>query len=121
MTEYVVNTTPFAMTTQISGSTLAFKDPAGQTISADTLVFLLDNNQTATLRVHDVSSTIPMSPTPSGWSRPTGATYIELSVVAPIEQAQAHVLRADDGTQEGKIRTMHVKTKPTGTLPGDGP
>lgn len=121
MSEYTVDTTPFAMTTQISGSTLAFYDSAGQPISADTLVFLLDSSESATLRVHDVSSTIPMSPTPSGWTRPSGANYIQLVVVAPIEQTQSHELRADDGTQAGKVRTMGIKTKPRGTLPDPSP
>lgn len=119
MTEYTVTSSPFVMTTQISGSTLAFYDVSGGPIDADTLVFELDSNETALLRVHDVSSTIPMSPTPSGWTRPTGVTHIQVTVVAPIEQSQAHVLRADDGTQAGKIRTMNVKTKPKGTLPDE--
>lgn len=118
MTEFVINDTSLALQSRLDSNALALLDASGGTLEADTFCFTLDPAERAALRVLDPSSTVALQVTPTGWTR--GAGYIEMLVVAPLVESVSFELRADDGTTAGKVRTMHIKTRPKGTLPADG-
>lgn len=116
MTELVITSAFLILQSRLDPTALALLQADGSMLEADALCFMLDPDEHASLRILDPSSTAPLRATPSGWTRPEGAAYIEVVVVAPLVESIAFELSAG-GSTAGKVRTMHIKTKPKGTLP----